>query len=139
MLEPLTPEEVIRHHKAIDKIRQRLFRRFKPADYFIIDGSESIIMASADGKWCPERGSYRVFSFGGIEYQFDAACKEGPASFSIRHEKGAQFWFSLSSDRKETVKNLPLTFDWLDVSIHRMVNDYRGSQVNPKYTISTKR
>jgi len=43
VLEPLTPAERLRHEEAIQRIRQRLFRRYEPTHYFIVPNSERLL------------------------------------------------------------------------------------------------
>jgi hypothetical protein len=85
VLEPLTPEEVARHERGIERLRRRLFRKYQPTDYFIVPSSEQVLAASAESRWNAACGSYRVFTFGGLAYSVDCCDPAGLCAFRVSH------------------------------------------------------
>ena len=120
-LVPLTPEEQARHQRGIEKIRRQLFRRYTPADYFIVPGSESVLNASAEACWNAACGSYRVFRFGGLRYRVDCANEHGPMLTSITHVEANQFLLWIGTARSVTVNCVPVRFHDLDEEMHSRI------------------
>jgi hypothetical protein len=109
-LEPLTPEEKTRYARGLEKIRAKLFRTHPPADYFIVDGSERILTASAESCWNAACGSYRVFRFGGLSYDIDCGGSVGPYNFSVRHLDADRFIFWIGAPQGHTLSCISIAF-----------------------------
>ena len=125
ILEPLTPEERALHARGIVRIRRQLFRRYQPADYFIVSNSENIIAASAEACWNAACGDYRVFRFGGLSYIVDCRDADGLTRFNVSHTEGNRFHFWLTAARGHTMTSLIVRFHELDEVVHEHVCSYR--------------
>jgi len=145
VLEPLTPEELARHEKGIERIRRRLFRRYDPTDYLIVPGSERVIAASAESCWNAACGDYRVLRVGGLSYAVDCADEAGLSRFSISHIDGHGFNFWLTAARGHTLTSLVVQFRELDDIVYANVRSFwrsnvtrqqtsRGERRGPKFT-----
>ena len=137
VLEPLTAEEEVRHRRGIEKIRRRLFRRYSPADYFIVTGSERILSAYAQSCWNAACGTYRVFRFGGLTYDIDCADRGGLNKFSITHLDADAFIFWLSAPQGHTISCLNIRFSDLSEIPHAYVQSCRRANVAPAYVGQT--
>lgn len=126
--EPLTGAEQARHAREIEKIRRRLFRRYQPNDYCIIQNSEQVLAASAESCWNAACGNYRVFRFGGISFLVDCA-DDGPSKLSIAHKEDDQFSFWLTGPRGHTVNSIIVRFRQLDEVVHAYVQSYRRANL----------
>ncbi len=63
----LTPEEVAKHERAVEKIRRKLFATHTPEEFGIVPGSEEIMRATAEERWMAGVGEYRVIRWGGCD------------------------------------------------------------------------
>lgn len=133
VLEPLTPEEWARHERGIEKIRRRLFRRYRPSDYFIIPNSEHVIAASAESCWNAACGPYRVLRFGGITYVVDCLDPAGLCKFSVSHVDADRFHFWLIAAKQHTVSSIAVRFGELDDAAYSRVCSYRRANVSLEY------
>ena len=133
VLEPLTPEERARHARGIERIRRRLFRRYQPADYFIVPNSEHVLPGYAEGCWNAACGSYRVFHVGGLSYAVDCKDAEGLSRFTVLHIETDQFSFWLAAARGHTVVSAIARFRELDEIVYAQVCSLRRSNVKPAY------
>lgn len=129
VLQPLTPEERARHEKGIERIRQCLFARYQPSDYFIIPKSEHIIAASAEGCWNAACGNYRVFRFGGLSFVADCRAEDGLCRFSVSHIEADRFHFWLTGARDHTLAALIVRFRELDEVVHGHLCSYRRANL----------
>jgi hypothetical protein len=134
VLQPLTPEELARHAKGIEKMRRQLFRRYQPSEYFIVPDSEAVLRASAESCWNAACGEYRVFRFGGLSYLIDCCDKDGLSKFSISHDDADRFSFWLSAAKGHTMASLTVRFRELDEVVHDYVWSLRRSNLAPVYT-----
>ena len=132
-LEPLTPEEEARHARGIDKIRAKLFHKHAPADYFIVPGSERILSASAESCWNAACGSYRVFRFGGLSYDFDGGGSAGHYTFSARHFNADNFIFWLGAPQGHTLSCINVAFRDLHELPYAYVQSCRRANLAPVY------
>ena len=132
-LEPLTPEEEARHARGIEKVRTKLFHKHAPADYFIVQGSERILRASAESCWNAACGSYRVFRFGGLSYRFDGGGSAGLHTFSARHLNADNFIFWLSAPQGHTLSCIDIAFRELDERPYTYVQSCRRANLGPVY------
>lgn len=129
----LTPEERARHMKGIEKMRRRLFCRYPPADYFIVNGSERILSASAESCWNTACGTYRVFRFGGLAYDIDYADHAGPYRFSVSHFDADTFIFWLGAPQGHTLSCLNIAFRDLHELPYAYVRSCRCANLAPVY------
>ena len=134
VLQPLTPAELARHAKGIEKIRRQLFRRYRPSDYFIVPNSEAVLHASAESCWNAACGAYRVFRFGGVSYATDCCDTQGFSKFSISHTEADRFSFWLTAARGHTMASLTIRFRELDEIVHEYVCSFRRSNLAPRYS-----
>lgn len=63
-------------------MRAMLFQRHELAEYFIVQDSERI---SAESCWNAACGTYLVFRFGGLSYDFECGGSAGLCRFSVCH------------------------------------------------------
>lgn len=113
-LEPPTPEEEARHARGIEKIRKKLFSKHSPVDYFVAQGSERILHASAESCWNAACGDYRVLRFGGPSNDIDCGGLAGPYTFSVCHFHTDTFIFFLGAPQGHTLCCLNVAFRHLD-------------------------
>jgi hypothetical protein len=132
-LEPLTPEEEARHARGIEKIRRKLFCKHSSADFFIVQGSERIFAASAEASWNAACGSYRVFRFGGLSYDFDCGSAAGLCRFSVRHFDADNFIFWISVPQGHTQSCISIAFRHLDEVPYAYVQSCRRANLAPQY------
>jgi hypothetical protein len=74
VIDVLSPEELARHERAINKIRRKLFASHTPEEFGIVPGSEEILTASAENLWNAGVGSYRRITLSG----FDTSSRRAP-------------------------------------------------------------
>jgi hypothetical protein len=129
VLEPLTPEERARHERGIERIRRRLFRRYKSEDYFIVPNSERVIHAVAESCWNAACGSYRVFRLGGLSYAVDCRDMHGPGTFTLSHVDSDRFAFWIAAARGHTVSSVTIRFRELDEIVHEYLCSFERSNV----------
>lgn len=103
--------------------------RYRPCDYFIVPGSETIIAASAEGCWNAACGNYRVFRFGGLSFVVDCRAEDGLSRFSVSHTEADQFSFWLMGARGHTLSSLMVRFRDLDETVHEYVHSCRRANV----------
>ena len=132
--EALTPEELLRHEKGVNRIRQRLFRHYQPADYFIVPNSEQVLAAHAESCWNAACGDFRVFRFGGLSYTADCRDANGPSRFSVSHAEADRFSFWITAARGHTMISLVVRFRELDEVVHAHVRSLRRYNIAPVYT-----
>jgi hypothetical protein len=132
-LEPLTPEEEARHARGLEKIRAKLFRTHPPSAYFIVDGSERILTASAESCWNAACGSYRVFRFGGLSYDIDCGGSVGPYNFSVRHLDADRFIFWIGAPQGHTLSCISIAFRDLDEIPYGYVQSCRRANLAPVF------
>jgi hypothetical protein len=134
VLQPLTPEEQARHHRGIERIRRQLFRKYSPAEYFIVPDSEKVLNASAEGCWNAACGNYRVFRFGGLRYHVDCAEEGGLSKVSLTHDEQDRFTFWLGSARGYTINCFHVRFSELDERMYAYVLSFRRANLSPVYS-----
>ena len=123
----------MRHERGLERIRRRLFRRYRPTDYCIIPNSERVIAASAESCWNAACGSHRVFRVGGLSYIADCSDKDGLSTFSVSHFEGQRFSFWLTAARGHTVTSLVVEFRDLDEIVYGRVCSFRRANTAPAY------
>jgi hypothetical protein len=129
VVEPLTPRERARHERGLERIRQRLFRRYQPSDYYIIPGSERVLAAAAESCWNAAGGDYRVFRFGGLSFAVDCKAEDGPCRFSVTHFEADRFSFWLTGARGHTITSMTVVFRDLDEFVHDRLAGYRRANI----------
>jgi hypothetical protein len=139
VLERLTLEELARHEKGIERIRRRLFRRYRPVDYLIVPNSERVIAASAESCWNAACGDYRVLRVGGLSYAVDCGDEAGLSRFSISHMDGHEFNFWLTAARGHTLTSLVVSFRELDENVYANVRSFWRSNVMRQQTVRGER
>lgn len=133
VLDPLTPEEQARHVRGIERIRTRLFRRYRACDYFIVPNTERVVAASAETCWNAACGSYRVFRFGGLSYVVDCCDKAGACQLTISHVESDRFDFWITAPLGHTVTSMSVRFRELDEIVYAYVCSYRRANLSPVY------
>ncbi len=131
----LTEGELRKHEKALAKLRGRLFRRYAPADYFILEGSERIIAAHAEDRWNAACGAYRVLHLGGLTYALDCGDPRGPAELGFCHVEKDVFSLWICRAQGHTAHSSKVRFEALDERAHDLVCSFRNSIVRPVYTM----
>jgi hypothetical protein len=104
----LTPEEVAKHERAIEKIRRKLFAQHTAEEFGIVPESEEVISATAEKRWMAGVGDYRVIRWGGLRYKLEA--KGEPFKLTITHFERDTFTFHISNKRGHTEVVAPVTF-----------------------------
>jgi hypothetical protein len=125
VLVPVTPDEIARHVAAINRLRRRLFLKHSSADYHIVDGSEWILPPSAQTLWNAACGEYRELTIGGLRYSVDCLDRDGPARFTVSHERALEFAFWMQTGRGNTLFSLVVPFRALDELVYRYVTSFR--------------
>jgi hypothetical protein len=134
VLEHLTPAEQARHERGIERIRRRLFRRYRPDDYFIVPNSEQVLAGSAESCWNAACGEYRVFRVGGLSYAVDCQDSEGMSRLAVLHADADRFSFWVTAARGHTMVSLTVRFRELDEIVYAYVCSFRRSNTEPAYT-----
>lgn len=114
-------------------MRKKLFRIHQQADYFIVQGSERILTATAELCWNAACGTYRIFRFGGLSYDVDCSSSAGLHTFSIRHFDADNFTFWLSASGGHTLSCLTVAFRELDELPYTYVQSCRRANLAPTY------
>lgn len=96
----LTPEEVSKHKRAIEKIKRKLFARHTPTEYGIVPGSEEIIGATAEERWCASIGEYRKLTLGGVRFTLQIGSSR--YSMTVLHVERDVLSLHVSSERGYT-------------------------------------
>ena len=96
----LTPGEVSKHKRAIEKIKRKLFARHTPTDYGIVPGSEEIIGATSEERWCASIGEYRKLTLGGVRFTLQIGSSR--YSMTVSHVERDVFSLHVSSERGHT-------------------------------------
>jgi hypothetical protein len=128
---PVTPVEIARHQAAIDRIRARLFRKHTPAEYCILDGSEQILLPSAQIRWNAGCGEYRELTIGGLRYTVDCLDRYGLSTFTVIHQHALEFAFWIQTGRGNTACSLLVQFRKLDDVVFSYVASFRRVNEQP--------
>jgi hypothetical protein len=120
----LTPEEVAKHERAVEKIRRKLFATHTPEEFGIVPGSEEIMRATAEERWMAGVGEYRVIRWGGLRYAIEA--QGDPFKLTITHFERDTFTFHISNKRGHTEVVTPAKFADIDrIAWHHVSNLHR--------------
>lgn len=130
---PLNEEELARHTWLVESIRTALFRKWAPADYHMIDGSERIIPPRCAAAWLPEpMGSYRAPSYGGISYGVVIVGGRPPGRLSVSYSRprSLSIWISGPGDGY-TMCARSARLRELDLVAYHSIQACRGSLTQP--------
>ena len=89
--------------------------------------------ASAELCWNAACGSYRVFRFGGLSYDFDGGGSAALYTFSVRHFDAANFIFWLAAPQGHTLSCIDIAFGELHELPHAYVQSCRRANLGPVY------
>ncbi|HEU4602249.1 MAG TPA: hypothetical protein VFS24_09785 [Steroidobacteraceae bacterium] len=103
------------------KLRAELFRKYSPAQYFIVPGSEVVTSAWAETCWMAGVGSYRKVCLGGLGYRIDCADEHGLAGLRVQHRKDRKFCFWIESAQNFTVMSCSVQFAELSTCVRPAV------------------
>lgn len=112
VIDALTPEEVVRHRRAIEKIKRKLFARHTPDDFGIVPGSEEVLSATAEQLWCASIGEYRRVTLGGL--RFTIAIGSSHFEMTVSHFEHDVFTLHIASERGHTELASRVRFDAVD-------------------------
>lgn len=119
-------------------MRAKLFHAHAPADYYIVQDSERILLASAESCWNAACGNYRMFRFGGLSYDFDCGGSAGRYTFSVRHCTADNFIFWLGAPQGHTLSCINISFRDLHEVPYAYVQSCRRANLSPVYIGTTK-
>lgn len=119
----LTPDETARHARAIEKIKRKLFAHHAPDDYGIVQGSEKILRATAEQRWCAGIGEYRRLTWGGL--RFAIAIGSSRYEMMISHFERNLFSVHASTERGHTELAALVEFDAIDRIAWRFIESRR--------------
>lgn len=108
----LTLDESARHKRAIEKVKRKLFARHTPDDYGIVPGSEEILSATAEQRWCASVGEYRRITWGGL--RFAIAIGSSRFEMTISHFERDVFTVHVATELGHTELAARVEFDALD-------------------------
>lgn len=100
VLDSLTPDEIALHTRAIEKIRRKLFARHSREEYGIVPGSEEVLAATAEKRWCAGVGTYRRITWGGL--RFWIVTKAESYELTISHFERDIFSVHIADERGHT-------------------------------------
>jgi hypothetical protein len=120
----LTPDESARHKRAIEKIKRKLFAHHAPEDYGIVSGSEKILSATAEQRWCASIGEYRRVSWGGL--RFAIAIGSSRYEMTISHFERNVFSVHVATELGHTELAARVEFDALDRIAWKYVQNRRS-------------
>src|SRR5687768_10495289 len=96
----LTPEEIARHDRAIAKIRRKLFAQHTPDELGIVQGSERVLSATAQQRWCASIGHYRTITWGGLRFTLSLASSR--YELTVSHCDRDVFILHIANERGNT-------------------------------------
>lgn len=112
VIDVLSPEELARHERAIERIRRKLFASHTPEEFGIVPGSEEIISASAENLWNAGVGSYRRITWGGLRYFI--ATSAAQLEMTVSHFERDVFTLHVADERGHTEVASRVEFAALD-------------------------
>src|SRR5688572_14802946 len=123
----LTPEEIARHGRAIAKIRRKLFVEHTPDEFSIVPGSERVLSATAQRKWCASIGDYRTITFGGL--RFTLAIASSRYELTVSHSERDVFILHIANERGNTEVVSPVKFNELDRAAWKHIENLRRTSM----------
>jgi hypothetical protein len=123
----LTPEEIARHGRAIAKIRRKLFGQHTPEEFAIVPGSERVLSATAQQKWCASIGEYRTITFGGLRFTLSIASSR--YELTVSHSERDVFILHIANERGNTEVVSPVKFNELDRAAWKHVENLRRTSM----------
>jgi len=112
VIDALTPEEIARHDRAIAKIRRKLFVQHTHDEFAIVPGSERVLSATAQQRWCASIGNYRTITWGGL--RFTLAIASSRYELTVSHCERDVFILHIANERGNTEVVSPVKFEELD-------------------------
>ena len=112
VIDALTPEEIARHDRAIAKIRRKLFVQHTPDELGIVQGSERVLSATAQQRWCASIGNYRTITWGGL--RFTLSLGSSRYELTVSHCERDVFLLHIANERGNTEVVSPVRFDELN-------------------------
>ena len=119
----LTPEEIERHARAIAKLRGKLFAEHTPDEFSIVPGSERILSATAEKRWCAGEGEYRRMTWGGLRFTLAIGSKR--YELTVSHFERDVFILHIANQRGNTELVSPVKFNDLDHVTWKHVERFR--------------
>jgi hypothetical protein len=130
VIDALTPEEIARHGRAIAKIRRKLFGQHTPEEFAIVPGSERVLSATAQQKWCASIGDYRTITFGGL--RFTLAIESSRYELTVSHSERDVFILHIANERGNTEVVSPVKFNELDRAAWKHIENLRRASTRTK-------
>jgi hypothetical protein len=130
VIDALTPEEIDRHARAIAKIRRKLFAQHTADEFAIVPGSERVLSATAQQKWCASIGHYRTITFGGL--RFTLAIASSRYELTVSHCERDVFILHIANERGNTEVVSPVKFDELDRAAWKHIENLRRAGTRTK-------
>jgi hypothetical protein len=130
VIDALTPEEIARHGRAIAKIRRKLFGQHTPDEFAIVPGSERVLSATAQQKWCASIGDYRTITFGGL--RFTLAIASSRYELTVSHSERDVFILHIANERGNTEVVSPVKFNELDRVAWKHIENLRRASMRTK-------
>lgn len=130
VIDALTPEEIARHDRAITKIRRTLFAQHAPSEFGIVAGSERVLSATAQQRWCASIGNYRTITWGGL--RFTLAIGSSRYELTVSHCERDVFLLHIANERGNTEVVSPVRFDELDRVAWKHIENLRRSTMRTK-------
>jgi hypothetical protein len=130
VIDALTPEEIARHGRAIAKIRGKLFGQHTPEEFAIVPGSERVLSATAQQKWCASIGDYRTITFGGL--RFTLAIESSRYELTVSHSERDVFILHIANERGNTEVVSPVKFNELDRAAWKHIENLRRASTRTK-------
>jgi len=130
VIDALTPEEIARHDRAIAKIRRKLFAQHTPDELGIAPGSERVLSATAQQRWCASIGNYRTITWGGLRFTLSlgASCYE----LTVSHCERDVFILHIANERGNTEVVSPVKFEELDRVARKHIENLRRASIKTK-------
>jgi hypothetical protein len=130
VIDALTPEEIARHDRAIAKIRRKLFVQHTPDEFAIVPGSERVLSATAQQRWCASIGNYRTITWGGL--RFTLSLGSSRYELTVSHCERDVFILHIANERGNTEVVSPVRFSELDRVAWKHIENLRRADSRPK-------
>jgi hypothetical protein len=119
----LTPEELARCDRAIEKIRRKLFAQHTAQEFGFLEGSQTIMPPYAENRWNAGCGNYRVIRWGGLRFHFVAG--NSRFELTITHTELDRFLVHIGNEKGHTEMVAPTNFVLLGEFVWRHVEKCR--------------
>jgi hypothetical protein len=131
MEEGITAKELGLHQRAIERIRAKLFDRYRPEDYPIVMSTLEVIPPLMTERWDPA-GLVRRLKLGGFKFESFVPQAERVTAI-LEHQTEDQFglWITQHNDGRYAGTGCTLTkFRTLDQHLKECIEFLRGERVS---------